>query len=92
MFRWLKATNLSLRQRILLLTMITTAIGLALGSAGYLIYDYRTAREQKLQQLELASDLIGTNAAASIAFDDKESAAKYLAALQTRSRFRGGAL
>ena len=92
MFQRLKETNLSLRQRILLLTMITTGIGLVLGSAGYLIYDSKTARDQKLQQLELAADLVATNAAASLAFDDMESANKYLGALQTRSGFRGGVL
>jgi two-component system, sensor histidine kinase and response regulator len=89
---WLRPRDLSLRRRILLLTMITTGAGLVLGSAGYLFYDTRTAREQKLEQLELAADLIGTNATASIAFDDPESATKYLSALQTRSGFRGGVL
>jgi len=42
--------------------------------------------------LELAADLIGTNATASLAFDDPDSAEKYLAALRTRSGFRGGVL
>ena len=92
MFNWLKSAQLSLRQRILLLTMFTTGVGLLLGSAGYLFYDTRTARDQKLQQLELAADLIGTNATASLAFDDPGSAEKYLAALSTRSGFRGGVL
>ena len=89
---WLKSAQLSLRQRILLLTMFTTGVGLLLGSAGYLFYDARTARGQKLQQLELAADLIGTNATASLAFDDPGSAEKYLAALRTRPGFRGGVL
>src|SRR5437660_9042010 len=92
MLHWLKSRQLSLRQRILSLTMFTTGVGVVLASAGYLFYDVRTAREQKLRQLELAADLIGTNAAASLAFDDPESATKYLRALQTRSGFRGGAL
>jgi len=92
MLNWLKSAQLSLRQRILLLTMFTTGFGLLLGSAGYLFYDGRTARDQKLQQLELAADLIGTNATASLAFDDPDSAEKYLAALRTRSGFRGGVL
>ena len=89
---WFKSAPLSLRQRILLLTMFTTGVGLLLGSGGYLFYDTRTARSQKLQQLELAADLIGTNAAASLAFDDPGSAEKYLAALSARSGFRGGVL
>jgi len=92
MLNWLKSAQPSLRQRILLLTMFTTGVGLLLGSAGCLFYDARTARGQKLQQLELAADLIATNATASLAFDDPESAEKYLEALRARSGFRGGVL
>ena len=84
--------RLSLCQRILFLTMLTTGIGLVLTSAGYLAYDIRTTREQKLQQLELAANLIATNAAASFVFEDPASAEKYLAALKARSDFRGAAL
>ena len=92
MSKKLKTGRLSLRQQILFLTTLTTAIGLVLASAGYLAYDIRTSREQKLQQLELAADLIATNAAASFVFKDPASAEKYLAALKARSGFRGGAL
>ncbi len=74
------------------MTTLTTGIGLVLASAGYLAYDIRTAREQKLQQLQLAADLIATNATASFVFDDPSSAGKYLAALKARPGFRGGAL
>src|SRR5690348_11125452 len=72
--------------------MLTTGVGLALGSAGYLVYDIRIAREQKLQQLNLAADLVGTNATASLEFDDPGSAEKYLEALETRPGFRGAVL
>src|SRR5215475_1985914 len=92
MFRKLKAQGLSLRQRVLLLTMITTGVGLILGSAGYLVYDLRTARDQKLAQLELTADLISTNAVASLEFDDPGGAAGYLGALKARAGFRGGVL
>jgi len=92
MLNWLKSAQFSLRQRILLLTMFTTGVGLLLASVGYLFYDTRTARSQKLQQLELTADLVGTNATASLAFDDPDSAEKYLAALRARSGFRGGVL
>src|SRR5215470_11461707 len=92
MFRKLKAQGLSLRQRVLLLTMITTGVGLILGSAGYLVYDLRTARDQKLAQLELTADLISTNAVASLEFDDVATAKEYLGALKARSGFRGGVI
>src|ERR1051325_10945398 len=75
-----------------MLPTLTTGVGLVLGSAGYLVYDIRIAREQELQQLKLAADLIGTNATASLEFDDPESAEKYLEALQTRPGFRGAVL
>ena len=68
--------ELSLRQRILLLTMLTSGIGLVLGSAGNLFFDIRSAKEHKVEQLQLTADLIGTIARASLAFDDPESAAQ----------------
>jgi hypothetical protein len=92
MLRLTKSRDISLRQRILVLTMLTTGFGLVLGSAGYLLYDIRTAKEEKLQQLELAAELIGTNSAASLAFDDPQSAEKYLGAFKARAGFRGGVL
>ncbi|HWZ98546.1 MAG TPA: PAS domain S-box protein [Candidatus Dormibacteraeota bacterium] len=87
-----KTRALSLRQRILLLTMVTTGVGLVAGSAGYLVFDIHAAKLQKNKELELSADLIGTNIAASLAFDDPDSAEKVLEALKTRPRIRGGVL
>ncbi|MBS1841420.1 MAG: PAS domain S-box protein [Acidobacteria bacterium] len=87
-----KVRALSLRKRILLLTMLTTGVGLVLASAGYMAFDTHTAKEQKLKQLEITADLIGTNATASLAFDDSESAEKLLEVLKTQPEIRGAAL
>lgn len=82
----------SLRQRLLLLTMLTSGIGVLLGCLGFLAYDMHVAREQKEEDLRSMADLIGTSSAAALAFDDAISASKLLEALGTRSQIRWGVL
>ena len=84
--------DLSLRQRLLLLTMLTSGIGVLVGCLGFLAYDMQVAREHKEEDLHTVADLIGTNSAAALAFDDAMSASKLLEALGTRSQIRLGVL
>ena len=84
--------ELSLRQRLLLLTLLTSGIGLLFGSLGFLFYDMHLAREQKVEDLRSVADLIGTNSTAALAFDDAQGAASLLDALSTRSQVRMGIL
>jgi hypothetical protein len=79
--------ELSLRQRLLLLTMLTSGIGLVLGCLGFLVFDMHSAREQKVEDLRSAADLIGTNSTAALAFDDAMGGSRLLAALSTRPKF-----
>jgi len=84
--------ELSLRQRLLLLTMLTSGVGVLLGGGVFFVYDTHDARSHKVEELRSASDLIGTNSAAALAFDDPISGTKLLAALQTRKNIRAGVL
>ncbi|HXL21598.1 MAG TPA: PAS domain S-box protein [Candidatus Dormibacteraeota bacterium] len=84
--------QLSLRQRLLLLTMLTSGIGLLLGCAVFFTFDTHEARNRKVEDLKSASDLVGTNSAAALAFDDPNSGVRLLGALQTRKNIRAGAL
>jgi len=84
--------ELSLRQRLLLLTMLTSGIGLVLGCLGFLVFDMHSAREQKVEDLRSAADLIGTNSTAALAFDDAMGGSRLLAALSTRGQIRMGVL
>src|SRR5258707_5081583 len=68
--------SLSIRQRLLLLTMLTSAIGVLPGCVGYLVYDYHQERRQKMEEVQSSAAVIGTNATAALAFDDPESATK----------------
>src|SRR5258708_23271916 len=74
-------SGLSLRQRLLLLTMITSGIGVLLGCLGFLAYDMHAARERREEDLHSVADLIGTNSTAALAFDDAIGGAKNLFAL-----------
>jgi len=84
--------ELSLRQRLLLLTMITGGIGVLLGCLCFLAYDMQVAKEQREEDLRLVADLIGTNSTAALAFDDAIGASKILKALSTRNHIRLGVL
>src|SRR5712692_7929298 len=82
----------SLRQRLLLLTMLTSGIGVLLGCLGFLAYDMHVARENMEEDTHSAADLIGTNSTAALAFDDAIGGTKLLEALSTRSEIRLGVL
>jgi two-component system, sensor histidine kinase and response regulator len=84
--------QVSLRQRLLLLTMLTSGVGVFLGCAAFLTYDNFEARNRRVQELKSVADLVGTNSAAALAFDDRVGSAKLLRALETRRNIEVGAL
>jgi len=84
--------DLSLRQKLLFLTLLTSGIGLAVGCGAFLAYDMHSARERKLAELQSTADLIGTNSTAALAFDDAVAGTKLLEALRTRKHIRSGVL
>ena len=82
--------DLSLRQRLLLLTMITSGLGVLLGCLCFLAYDMHVARQQKVEELRSTVDIIGMNSTAALEFHDELAAAKLLKALSTRPHIRAG--
>src|SRR5256714_11589859 len=72
--------------------MLTSGIGLVRGCLGFLVFDMHSAREQKVEDLRSAADLIGTNPTAALAFDDAMGGSRLLAALSTRGQIRMGVL
>ena len=84
--------ELSLRQRLLLLTMVTSGIGVLFGCFGFLFYDSHVARQQKVEELQSTADLIGTNSTAALIFGDASGGSELLEALRTRTRIRAGIL
>jgi PAS domain S-box-containing protein len=84
--------NISLRRRLVLLTMVSSSVGLVFALFMGLVYYEHFAREHKVEELQSAADLIGTNSTAALVFDDKAEGARVLQALQTRKQIRRGVL
>lgn len=70
--------GMSLRQRLLLLTLLTSGIGLLLGCGAYLAFDLHDSRLRTVQELQSTADMIGTNAVAALAFDDPHTGIRRL--------------
>jgi two-component system sensor histidine kinase/response regulator len=84
--------EMSLRQRLLLLTMVTSGIGVLLGCIGFLAYDMHVVRQQKMEELRSTGDLVGMNSTAALEFGDEIAGAKLLESLRTRPDIRVGIL
>jgi PAS domain S-box-containing protein len=82
--------ELSLRHRLLLLTLFVGGIGDLVACTGFLAYDRHVARELKERELRSTASLIGTSMTAPLAFDDASSGEKLLGALRTRKSIRAG--
>src|SRR4029077_14162291 len=82
----------SMRQRLLLLTIVTSGIGVLLGCIGFLAYDMHVARQEKLEILRSTGELVGMNSTAALEFGDEIAGAKLLESLSTRPDIRAGVL
>ena len=60
--------NLSIRRKLILITMLTSSIALLLSSASFLIYDLISFRHLLTQDLTTQAEIIGYNSAAAMAF------------------------
>ena len=75
-----------------MLTLLISGIGLLLGCGAVLLFAVHDAKVKAAEELHSIAELIGTNAAAALAFDDALNGEKLLAALHTRPHIRGAAL
>ncbi len=76
----------------MLLTMVSSSVGLVFALFMGLVYYEHFAREHKVEELRSAADLIGTSSAAALVFDDSVAGARVLLALQTRKHICRGIL
>ena len=89
MVSWRK---MPLKHRLILLTMASSSVGLILALAAFLTYLQRTIREHKLEEMDSAADLISSNSAAALVFDDDMEGKRVLQALESRKNISEGAL
>ena len=76
--------NLSIKRKLMLITMLTSGVAVVLSSAGFLIYDLTSFRHSLSQDLMTQAEIIGYNSAAAMAFKDESAATVTLSALQAK--------
>ena len=77
--RWLN--NLSLKQKIIAISMATSAVVLCLAALTIIVSEYIRERQEIIQSVTILSNIVGLNASAALAFDDSNSANEVLSAL-----------
>jgi signal transduction histidine kinase len=82
----------SLRLKVLLLVMATTAAALTLSAIGLVIYDLRAYERQWTNDLGTQAELLARTSAAALSFGDRETTAKDLAVLRVRPRVMAAAI
>jgi PAS domain S-box-containing protein len=74
--------NLSIRQKLTLIIMATSAAALLLACIAFGAYDLITFRQGLVRQLGIQAEIIGANSTAAVTFNDAAAAQEILGALQ----------
>jgi PAS domain S-box-containing protein len=76
--------DLSIRQKLQTIVMVTSAVALLVASVAFTFYDRSTFLREKTQNLSGAATMIASNITAALSFADAKSAKEILAALRAR--------
>jgi hypothetical protein len=78
--RWVG--NLSIRQKLILITVTSSAMALLVACCSFAVYDYYDFRQTLVRELSASADVIGLNSVAALKFGDKETAQEALNSLR----------
>lgn len=81
--RWL--INIPIRRKLMLITILASAIALLLAGSIIVAYDSISYRTQKLQEGAVRAETLAANVSASLVFNDPKAAQEYLNALRASS-------
>jgi PAS domain S-box-containing protein len=76
--------DLSIRQKLHGIVIITSAVALLVASVVFTLYDRSTFVRAKTQDLSASAKMVGTNSTAALSFGDAKAAKEILAALQAK--------
>jgi diguanylate cyclase (GGDEF)-like protein/PAS domain S-box-containing protein len=79
----MRPRDLSIRGNLALLILFTSALAVLLASCGFAVYERHSDRISAIRELTSLADAVGTNTAASLAFNDQSTAEQMLRALAT---------
>jgi len=82
----------SVRLRLLLVVMLTTFAALAVAAAALIVYDARTFKQSRLEDLSTLADVLGAASGTALAFNDEQTAKETLALVRVRPTILAGAL
>jgi PAS domain S-box-containing protein len=82
----------SIQRKLALLVFSASLFALVLASLGFGIYERASFRTDIARELSTLADTLGANTAASLAFDDQQTAREMLRALQTDHHILGACL
>ncbi len=77
--------SLSIKWKLISVSMFATAGAVLLTCAAFLTYDYVMFREQQVKQLKSLGDMIGAASTAALSFNDQTSAREMLATLRAQT-------
>jgi signal transduction histidine kinase/CheY-like chemotaxis protein/HPt (histidine-containing phosphotransfer) domain-containing protein len=77
----MRFSSISLRNKLTVLGVVSATVALLLAAVAIIAYDQVTFRAAKLANVTTMAELVGSNAAAALDFDDEASAAKLLRGL-----------
>jgi signal transduction histidine kinase/CheY-like chemotaxis protein len=84
--------NLSIRRKLTLIVLATTATALILASAALVFYDQKNFKERMVKDLKVVADGLALTLLPSVDFTDSQGATGLLAALRTRENIVGARL
>jgi two-component system NtrC family sensor kinase len=74
--------NISIKTKLMVLTMLAVMTAMTLACSGFVINDVRLMRQDMTQQLTALAEVLGANTTAALTFDDSETATQLLNSLK----------
>ena len=76
--------GLSIKRKLMLITMVTSSLALLVASVGFLLYDLTSFRARMSHDLITQAEILGTTSIGPLAFQDEKAASDILAALKAK--------
>ena len=80
--------NMSIRRKLMLVTMVTSCAALLVACTLFAMYDYASEREALIRETATMADIVGGNSTAALSFDDKDAASTILGRLRVQPTIR----
>ncbi|MBT7198036.1 MAG: hypothetical protein HN917_12150, partial [Nitrospina sp.] len=88
----LNLSKVSIKHKLIGITMVTSIVSLLLACAVFVVYDYITLKNNISNKLVVLAETIGTNSTISLEFQDPQSGYETLSALRLEQRILAAAI